>query len=374
MEIFSTQNEIISYLKTTKPTFQKYREFLPIFGMDSIPVKYYATDNILDFAISNLRKYHRLPDNMAFKDICGAVGADGFTEEAVYGKPSTEATVVAFNNLKGGVAKTTTTANIAAILASLGQRVLMVDMDMQNQLSDHFNNLDLPLGKDCYYEGKSILQIIELYNKEKEIDVDLLLETIVTIDAGNGKTIDLLPSEFELDRGLVAAKGGTRQFEFLLKKVLEPIMDRYDFILIDTPPVSSTLLDLSFFASDYITFVVTPDKKSFGSFKYLLKQIKKLEKEVKQFNLEVKSDSLILTRFKNPKNSDTSKAVGDELIYKCEAEGIKYYKFEEKELVSRADMDCQSLISFPERKEALAEIYNLIDYCISLINNKKDNK
>jgi len=370
MSVYTTQDEICQHLGISRPTFQKYKEFLPIFGMDATPIKYASTQNILDFALENLRSWHKLPADVSFREICENFGIEGFAREAVYGLPRKKAVTIAFNNLKGGVAKTTTVANIAANLAALGQRVLMVDMDMQNQLSDHFGTGEIPPGLDSYYEGRSILQVIEGFAKEREVDVTLLKKTIVTLSISDKISIDLLPSEFDLDRGLVAAKGTASLFEFLLRDILDAVKDTYDFILIDTPPVSSTLLALSFYGSDFISFVVTPEKKSNDSFRYLLKQIKRLEKSARGSNMVIRPSSLVMTRCKADSASKTYAAVSDELAYFCESENIKHYRIEEREVVRDADMACQPLINHSARKEALGVDYELIRYAIDLVKNK----
>lgn len=370
MEVFTTQEEIFRYLGISKPTFQKYREFMPIFGMDATPIKYATTKNILDFMLENLRSFHKLPSDATFREISETVGCDGFSHDAVYGHHKPRATTIAFNNLKGGVAKTTTVANIAANLAALGQRVLIVDMDMQNQLSDHFGTEELPPNVDSFYEGRSILQIVNAIAKDREVDEALLRKTIVNIPLSHKMSIDLLPSEFDLDRGLVSAKGTASLFEFLLRDILDTVKADYDFILIDTPPVSSTLLALSFYASDYISFVVTPEKKSSDSFRYLLKQIKRLEKSAKASNMFIRPSSLVMTRCKNERSSSTYAAVSEDLTFFCEEEGISHYKVEEREVVRDADMACQPLINHSARKEALSVNYELIQYAIDLIHNK----
>src|SRR3990167_5208377 len=103
---------------------------------------------------------------------------------------------IALLNQKGGVGKTTTTANLGACLAMLGKKVLVIDMDPQANLSVH-------LGEEIHSLKYSVYNII----------------------TGN---IDLSGAEIELV-GVVGR-------ETVLKEYLGNILGRYDYVLIDCPP------------------------------------------------------------------------------------------------------------------------------------------
>ena len=117
---------------------------------------------------------------------------------------------IAVTNQKGGVGKTTTTVNLSAILADLGQKTLMVDLDPQGNAT---SGLGMEAGENSIYE-------------------------VLVGNADMGRCIehtqwDLVDEE---DR------------EYQLKKALEPYKDRYDFIVIDCPP-SLGLLTLNALAA-----------------------------------------------------------------------------------------------------------------------------
>lgn len=128
------------------------------------------------------------------------------------------ATVIAMCNQKGGVGKTTSTINLGASLAEYGRRVLLVDLDPQGALSA---GLGVP-------------------HHELDLTVhNLLVEPRVAIDDVLMRTrvegMDLLPSNIDLSAAeiqLVTEVGR----EQTLGRVLHPILDRYDYVLIDCQP------------------------------------------------------------------------------------------------------------------------------------------
>ena len=124
---------------------------------------------------------------------------------------------IALLNQKGGVGKTTTTANLGACLAMLGKKVLVIDMDPQANLSVH-------LGVDIHSLKYSVYDIITGDCKPGEVILNTKIQGLDIIPAN----IDLSGAEIELV-GVVGR-------ETVLKEYLGDMLDRYDYVLIDCPP------------------------------------------------------------------------------------------------------------------------------------------
>jgi len=136
------------------------------------------------------------------------------------------AQVIAFANQKGGVAKTTTTLNLAVAFKERGLRVLVVDLDPQGNLT-----MSQGLNPDTIERS--------MY--------DVLVHRIPIEDIVVAREIDLAVSSIDLagaELSLSAQMGRERA----LQKALTPVLGRYDYVLIDTPP-SLGLLTINAFVA-----------------------------------------------------------------------------------------------------------------------------
>jgi chromosome partitioning protein len=124
------------------------------------------------------------------------------------------AKVIAFANQKGGVAKTTTTLNLAVAFAEEGHRVLCCDMDPQG-------NLTMSQGIDPDTLDKSMYDVLVHHTSIREVI--------------RKREIDVACSSIDL-AGAEIAMSTMIGRERALEKALKPVLDDYDFICIDTPP------------------------------------------------------------------------------------------------------------------------------------------
>lgn len=126
------------------------------------------------------------------------------------------AKILSFANHKGGVAKTTSTASVGAILASMGYKVLMIDLDAQENLTCSFIQDD---------EKKDLDRTIyDALIEKKNLPVYEIKENLF-----------IVPSHYRMSKIEMQMSSFVSK-ESILKKLLAPIKDLYDFILIDCPP------------------------------------------------------------------------------------------------------------------------------------------
>ena len=124
--------------------------------------------------------------------------------------------VIAIINQKGGVAKTTSTINLAAYLAKAGKKTLIIDLDPQGNASSGLGINRFDLSK-CIYDG--------LIDNEPVRNITLKT---------NVENLDIIPATIQL-AGAEIEMVGMLTREYLLKNLIKEIRD-YDFVLIDCPP------------------------------------------------------------------------------------------------------------------------------------------
>jgi chromosome partitioning protein len=141
-----------------------------------------------------------------------------------------KAKVIAFANQKGGVAKTTTTLNLAAAFAEEGHRVVCVDMDPQG-------NLTMSQGIDPDTLEKSMY--------------DVLVHKVSIREVIRRREIDVACASIDL-AGAEIAMSTMIGRERALQKALQPIAEDYDFVCIDTPPSLGLLTINALTAADKV--------------------------------------------------------------------------------------------------------------------------
>ena len=169
------------------------------------------------------------------------------------------AKVYVFVNQKGGVGKTTSVINIGAYMAAAGKKVLLVDFDSQGNMS---SGVGISKEKPTIYELMAGLSTYEKTVRRTEV---------INLDAV-AASIDLSGAAIELvDQA---------EREFFLKKALEPLLPKYDYILIDCPP-SLGLLTLNGLAAAHSVLIpMQCEYFALEGISLLLQTVKKVQKSV----------------------------------------------------------------------------------------------
>jgi chromosome partitioning protein len=153
--------------------------------------------------------------------------------------------VLVFANQKGGVAKTTTTLNLGVAFAEHGHRVLLIDLDPQG-------NLTMSQGLNPDSIEQSMFDVLVHRMPLEQVIVKCEVDLAVS-------SIDLAGADMALSSQIGRERA--------LEKALAPIRDRYDFILIDTPP-SLGLLTINAFVAG--TGVIVPVQTEYLSLRGLV--------------------------------------------------------------------------------------------------------
>ncbi len=150
------------------------------------------------------------------------------------------AKVISFINLKGGVGKTTTTVGTAQALATMGRKVLVIDLDPQT------NATAMLIGptrwKALNEEGRTLARLfLDVLEGTKGFDLEQALQPNVSDVAECGDRITLLPSSLDLitiqsDISRRPVDFGTAGPDGLLRQVIWRRLRDYDYVLIDCPP------------------------------------------------------------------------------------------------------------------------------------------
>lgn len=182
--------------------------------------------------------------------------------------------VISISNQKGGVGKTTTTCNIAAGLKKKGFRVLIIDLDPQG-------NLGFSVGADT----DTCATIYDVLKGDAKTQFAIQ----------KTETTDIITSSILLS-GIELEFTNTGR-EFLLKEAIKPILENYDYILLDTPPALGILTINAFTASDSIIVPMLSDIFSLQGIAQLYETVERVKKYC---NPNLTIAGILLTKY-NPR-------------------------------------------------------------------------
>jgi chromosome partitioning protein len=186
------------------------------------------------------------------------------------------AKVIAMCNQKGGVGKTTSTINLGAALAEYGRKVLLVDLDPQGALS-------AGLGVPHYELAHTVHNLLV----EPRVDIDdVLMQTRV-------ENLDLVPSNIDLSAAEIQLVNEVGR-EHSLARALRPVLDRYDYLLVDCQPSLGLLTVNGLACADG---VVIPTECEYFSLRGLALLTDTVEKVRDRLNPKLEISGILLTRY-----------------------------------------------------------------------------
>ncbi len=188
--------------------------------------------------------------------------------------------VIAVANQKGGVGKTTTAVNLGACLAQQGKKTIIIDHDPQGNSTSGIGLKKSDI-KKCIYD----VLINEIPSEE------VLIETQVPNLAIIPATIRLAGAEAELV-GMMAR-------DQRLKRSIEPIRSKFDYILIDCPPSLGNLTINALAASDSIIVPIQCEYYALEGLSQLMKTVQLVQK---YSNPDLKIEGVVLTMYDNRTN------------------------------------------------------------------------
>lgn len=236
--------------------------------------------------------------------------------------------IITFANHKGGVGKTTTTANVGSALALQGEVVLLVDLDAQQNLTGTFLQEDADSGVYDALSGKTdILPVVKVR-----------------------ENLYLAPAGIELAEADINLRG-----QDILKNVLEPLRDSYDYILIDCPPSLGILTLNALVACDDLYIPMTAEYYPLKGLSMLEKVTERIRRSGANPNLEI--SGVIITRYNR---RTLNNAVINQIVSRY---GDRVFKTRVRECiaVAEAPLEYKDIFSYAEGSNGATDYRELAE-------------
>lgn len=242
--------------------------------------------------------------------------------------------IIAIANHKGGVGKTTSVASIGAILASMGKRTLLIDLDAQANLTSSY------------------------LAEEPEETVYNSLKGDTALPVKNlRENLDIVCSSLEM-AGVELEIANKMSRECLLKDLLEPIQDKYEYILLDCPPSLGLVTLNALVAATDLYIPLTAEALPSRGLTMLLDI---LQMAKKRLNPTIALSGVIITRWKN---SNLSKMVEEQLRSNF-GEAVFKTKIRENISVAEAPLFSKDIISHAPNSNGAKDYKSLTEEIVA---------
>lgn len=245
------------------------------------------------------------------------------------------AKIYSIANHKGGVGKTSSTANIGKALSLQGKKVLLIDTDAQANLTTIFlTQQPAKTIYDSFVKGESIK------------------DTIVNIS----DNLDLVPSSI-LFSGAEYEVSARVTRELIMKKMLAPIKNDYDYIIIDCPPSLGIITSNAFVASDKIFIPLVGETLPMVG----LQMLSNIIVSLKEINEKLSIGGIFVTRYNNRKLNN----VITELVSNNFGDLLMKTKIRECISIAEAPLSNQTIYDYDPESNGAADYTELVKEIMS---------
>ena len=192
-------------------------------------------------------------------------------EQPIQPKPEKTMKTIAIYHNKGGVGKTTVAVNLAATFAKRGNRVLLIDLDSQANTTYATGLVKFDDESEDNLKELNILQVLE----SREFNS---IPEVARKGSYCDPTVDIIPSHISLMKAENELKNSSFSL-FVLAKKIQAVKDKYDMVIIDTPPALNLYARIALIAADHL--IIPSDLKPFAN--QGLTNVQELIQEVNNF-------------------------------------------------------------------------------------------